>query len=184
MLSATGRPYDTLEQVIGLRDNGQGSLFEFGIKYQEIPFSNQGKLDFLALEKALDVPRKMVFIQRSCGYSWRPALNIDEIQDLCGMIHKKQPECVCFVDNCYGEFVEEKEPSEVGADLIAGSLIKNPGGTIVPTGGYVAGRADLVEQACCRLTSPGIGSQAGAGFDLNRIVLQGLFLAPQMVQKL
>jgi cystathionine beta-lyase family protein involved in aluminum resistance len=123
----------------------------------------------------------MVFIQRSCGYSWRPSLSIDTIKRICAFIHQKQPKCVCFVDNCYGEFVESKEPCDVGADLIAGSLIKNLGGTIVPTGGYVAGRTDLVEKACFRLTSPGIGIDAGIGFDLNRLLLQGLFLAPQMV---
>tara|TARA_Y100001968_G_scaffold212345_1_gene195489 strand:- start:63309 stop:64577 length:1269 start_codon:yes stop_codon:yes gene_type:complete len=180
LLSVTGSPYDTLEEVIGVRGEGQGSLLDFGIKYEEIPLIENEGIDFNALQKALKVPRKMVFIQRSCGYSWRPSLSIEEIEDVCDLVHQKQPECICFVDNCYGEFVEDKEPPEVGADLIAGSLIKNPGGTIVPTGGYLAGRGDLVEQACCRLTCPGIGSEGGIGFDLNRLVLQGLFLAPQM----
>ena len=123
----------------------------------------------------------MVLIQRSCGYSWRPSISVEQIGALCARIHVRQPECICFVDNCYGELVEEQEPTQVGADLIAGSLIKNLGGTIAPTGGYVAGRAALVEQACCRLTAPGIGSEGGTGFDLQRLVLQGLFLAPQMV---
>ena len=181
LLSATGKPYDTLEEVIGLRGFGQGSLVDFGVKYDELPLSDQGGLDFLALENALEIPRRMVFIQRSCGYTWRPSLSIEAIGDICDRIHTKQPETICFVDNCYGEFVEDVEPCAVGADLIAGSLIKNLGGTIVPSGGYVAGRTDLVEQACCRLTAPGIGSSSGIGFDLNRIVLQGLFLAPQMV---
>ena len=183
LLSITGRPYETLEEVIGLRNSGEGSLVEFGIKYQEISIFGNSGLDFRELEKALERPRKMIFIQRSCGYSWRRSLSIKDIQDLCEFIHRRQPECVCFVDNCYGEFVEAKEPVAVGADLIAGSLIKNPGGTIVPTGGYVAGNADLVRKACCRLTTPGIGSEGGIGFDLNRIVLQGLFLAPQMVSE-
>ncbi len=181
LLSVTGRPYETLEEVIGLRGSGQGSLVDFGVLYEELPLDREGKIDFSSLEKSLDIPRRMVFIQRSCGYSWRPSLSIADVQEICARIHHIQPDCVCFVDNCYGELVEEQEPCEVGADLIAGSLIKNLGGTIVPTGGYVAGRKDLVEKACCRLTSPGIGINGGTGFGLNRVVLQGLFLAPQMV---
>ena len=183
LLSVTGRPYETLEEVIGLRGKGKGSLNDFGVIYQEISLNDQGRLDLSLLDKALSSPKKMIFIQRSCGYSWRPSLSIEQIKNLCLFIHQKQPKCICFVDNCYGEFVEELEPTDVGADLIAGSLIKNPGGTIVPTGGYVAGRADLVELACCRLTAPGIGSEGGTGFDLNRLILQGLFLAPQMVSE-
>ena len=181
MLSITGRPYDTLEEVIGLRGEGQGSLRDFGVRYDELPLLDSGAVDEAALEAALETPRRLVLIQRSCGYSWRPSLSIDTIGRLCERIHARQPDCVCFVDNCYGELVEEREPPEVGADLVAGSLIKNLGGTIAPAGGYVAGRASLVEQACCRLTAPGIGSEGGSGFDLHRLLLQGLFLAPQMV---
>ena len=181
MLSITGRPYDTLEEVIGLRGEGQGSLRDFGVQYEELPLLDSGAVDEAALEAALETPRRLVLIQRSCGYSWRPSLSIDTIGRLCERIHARQPDCVCFVDNCYGELVEEREPPEVGADLMAGSLIKNLGGTIAPAGGYVAGRASLVEQACCRLTAPGIGSEGGSGFDLHRLLLQGLFLAPQMV---
>lgn len=181
MLAITGRPYDTLEEVIGLRGAGQGSLAEFGVRYDERDLKADGSVDLQALDEALEQPTRLILIQRSCGYSWRPSLSIAEIEAVCQHIHARQPDCVCFVDNCYGELVEEREPSEVGADLIAGSLIKNLGGTIAPTGGYVAGRADLVEQACCRLTAPGIGSEGGTGFDLHRLVLQGLFLAPQMV---
>ena len=181
MLSITGRPYDTLEEVIGLRGEGQGSLRDFGVRYDELPLLDSGAVDEAALEAALETPRRLVLIQRSCGYSWRPSLSIDTIGSLCERIHARQPDCVCFVDNCYGELVEEREPPEVGADLVAGSLIKNLGGTIAPAGGYVAGRASLVEQACCRLTAPGIGSEGGSGFDLHRLLLQGLFLAPQMV---
>ena len=181
MLSITGRPYDTLEEVIGLRGEGQGSLRDFGVRYDELPLLDSGAVDEAALDAALDTPRRLVLIQRSCGYSWRPSLSIDTIGRLCERIHARQPDCVCFVDNCYGELVEEREPPEVGADLVAGSLIKNLGGTIAPAGGYVAGRASLVEQACCRLTAPGIGSEGGSGFDLHRLLLQGLFLAPQMV---
>ncbi len=181
MLSITGRPYDTLEEVIGLRGEGQGSLRDFGVQYEELPLLKSGAVDEAALDAALETPRKLVLIQRSCGYSWRPSLSITTIERLCERIHALQPDCICFVDNCYGELVEEREPPEVGADLVAGSLIKNLGGTIAPAGGYVAGRAALVEQACCRLTAPGIGSEGGSGFDLHRLLLQGLFLAPQMV---
>ena len=181
LLSITGRPYDTLEEVIGLRDSGQGSLAEFGVGYDEIELLPSGEVDEPTLQQALDQPCRMVLIQRSCGYSWRPSIDVEEIGRLAALIHARQPDCVVFVDNCYGELVQEQEPPAVGADLIAGSLIKNLGGTIAPTGGYVAGRADLVEQACCRLTAPGIGSEGGTGFDLQRLVLQGLFLAPQMV---
>jgi cystathionine beta-lyase family protein involved in aluminum resistance len=181
MLSITGRPYDTLEEVIGLRGEGQGSLVEFGVDYAECDLNPDGSLDLQALDQALDQPIRLILIQRSCGYSWRPSVSIAQIEAVCQRIHARQPQCVCFVDNCYGELVEEREPPAVGADLIAGSLIKNLGGTLAPTGGYVAGRAELVERACCRLTAPGIGSEGGTGFDLHRLILQGLFLAPQMV---
>ncbi|WP_087068259.1 aminotransferase class I/II-fold pyridoxal phosphate-dependent enzyme [Cyanobium sp. NIES-981] len=181
LLSITGRPYDTLEEVIGLRGSGQGSLAEFGIAYDEVPLTPPGRVDLEAVEAALAAPARMVLIQRSCGYSWRPSLPVAEIGDLVERIRRRQPGCVVFVDNCYGELVQELEPTAVGADLIAGSLIKNLGGTIAPTGGYVAGRADLVEMACCRLTAPGIGAEGGTSFDLNRLLFQGLFLAPQMV---
>ena len=183
LLSITGRPYESLEEVIGLRGSGQGSLLDFGISYEEISLKSDGCIDLLALEKALNIPRKIIFIQRSCGYTWRPSLSIKVIKDICDLCHKIQPNSICFVDNCYGEFVENKEPTAVGADLIAGSLIKNLGGTLVPTGGYIAGKADLVDKACCRLTAPGIGSEGGITFNLNRIILQGLFLAPQMVSE-
>ena len=181
LLSITGRPYDTLEEVIGLRESGQGSLAEFGVAYDEVDLLPTGAVDDAAMDRALEQPCRLVLIQRSCGYSWRPSIDVAEIGRLAARIHARQPDCVVFVDNCYGELVQVQEPPEVGADLIAGSLIKNLGGTIAPTGGYVAGRADLVERACCRLTAPGIGSEGGTGFDLQRLVLQGLFLAPQMV---
>ena len=181
LLSITGRPYDTLEEVIGLRGSGQGSLAEFGVHYDELALTAAGAVDQAALVDALALPTRMVLIQRSCGYSWRPSLSVAQIAQLCEQIRGQRPDSLIFVDNCYGELVELQEPTEVGADLIAGSLIKNLGGTIAPTGGYVAGRADLVEQACCRLTAPGIGAEGGTGFDLNRLLFQGLFLAPQMV---
>jgi cystathionine beta-lyase family protein involved in aluminum resistance len=181
LLALTGRPYDTLEEVIGIRGSGQGSLAEFGIAYDELPLAPDGAVDHAGLAAALSLPTRMVLIQRSCGYSWRPSLSVEEIGVLCARVKALQPDCLVFVDNCYGELVEEREPTAVGADLIAGSLIKNLGGTIAPTGGYVAGRPELVEQACCRLTAPGIGAEGGTSFDLNRLLFQGLFLAPQMV---
>jgi cystathionine beta-lyase family protein involved in aluminum resistance len=181
LLALTGRPYDTLEEVIGLRGSGQGSLAEFGIVYDELPLLANGQVDEAALEDALAPETRMVLIQRSCGYSWRPSLSVASIGRLCERVKALSPGCVCFVDNCYGELVQDLEPTAVGADLIAGSLIKNLGGTIAPTGGYVAGRRDLVEMACCRLTAPGIGSEGGTGFDQHRLLFQGLFLAPQMV---
>jgi cystathionine beta-lyase family protein involved in aluminum resistance len=181
LLALTGRPYDTLEEVIGIRGSGQGSLAEFGVRYDELPLTPEGLVDEDHIAEALAVPTRLVLIQRSCGYSWRPSLRMEQIERLVAQVKALQPGCDVFVDNCYGELVEDLEPTAVGADLIAGSLIKNLGGTIAPTGGYVAGRAELVEQACCRLTAPGIGSEGGTSFDLNRLLFQGLFLAPQMV---
>ena len=180
LLAVTGTPYDTLEEVIGVRGNDQGSLKDFGISYRELPLAD-GSVDWDGLATAVRPETKMVLIQRSCGYSWRSSLTVDEIGRIVSAVKAQNPDTVCFVDNCYGEFVETREPTAVGADLIAGSLIKNPGGTIVTTGGYVAGRADLVEAATCRLTSPGIGSSGGATLNQNRLLFQGLFLAPQMV---
>lgn len=181
LLAVVGAPYDTLEEVIGVRGENQGSLADFGITYRELALTDLGTIDWQVLEKAIKPETKMVLIQRSCGYSWRPSLAIADIEKIIQSVKRQNPATVCFVDNCYGEFIEEREPTAVGADLMAGSLIKNPGGTIVTAGGYVAGRADLVEAATCRLTAPGIGSSGGATFDQNRLLFQGLFLAPQMV---
>ncbi len=181
MLAVAGAPYDTLEEVIGLRGTGQGSLKEFGIDYRQLNLTPDGIIDWSNLAHAVQPNTRLVLIQRSCGYSWRPSLAIADIEKIIHLVKQQNPDTVCFVDNCYGEFVEDREPTAVGADLMAGSLIKNLGGTIVPTGGYIAGRADLVEAAACRLTAPGVGSFGGATFDLNRLLFQGLFLAPQMV---
>ena len=181
MLSLTGRPYDTLEEVIGLRGQKQGSLKDFGVKYEQIEFRDD---EHYFKEIALYLRKnncKLVFIQKSCGYSWRRSLTMSDIKKICSLVHSINPQCICFVDNCYGEFVEETEPIENGANIVAGSLIKNLGGTIVPTGGYVVGDSHLVELACCRLTAPGIGSDSGINFGLGRLILQGLFLSPQMV---
>lgn len=181
MLAVVGSPYDTLEEVIGLRGQGQGSLIEFGIKYRQLQLTPEGSIDWQTLRTSVTDQTRLVLIQRSCGYSWRPSLSITDIEKIVNLVKQQNPHTVCFVDNCYGEFIETREPTQVGADLMAGSLIKNPGGTIVTAGGYVAGRADLVEAAACRLTAPGIGSYGGATFDQNRLLFQGLFLSPQMV---
>lgn len=181
MLAVVGSPYDTLEEVIGLRGQNQGSLIEFGIKYRQLELTELGKIDWVALSTAISENTRLVLIQRSCGYSWRPSLSIAEIAKIIHIVKQQNPNTVCFVDNCYGEFIETQEPTDVGADLIAGSLIKNPGGTLVTAGGYIAGRTNLVEAAACRLTAPGIGSAGGATFDQNRLLFQGLFLAPQIV---
>ncbi|PSB23283.1 aluminum resistance family protein, partial [filamentous cyanobacterium Phorm 46] len=145
MLAVAGSPYDTLEEVIGLRGQGQGSLIEFGINYRELPLTREGSVDWQTLSSTISAKTRLVFIQRSCGYSWRSSLSISEIKKIVTIVKHQNPNTICFVDNCYGEFVDDCEPTAVGADLMAGSLIKNPGGTIVPAGGYVAGRADLVE---------------------------------------
>jgi cystathionine beta-lyase family protein involved in aluminum resistance len=181
MLAVAGSPYDTLEEVIGIRGKGQGSLSELGISYQELPLSLTGTIDWDNLAHAVTDKTRLVHIQRSCGYAWRSSLSIAEIEKIVYLVKQQKPDVVCFVDNCYGEFVDNVEPTAIGADLIAGSLIKNPGGTIATAGGYVAGKADLVEAATYRLTAPGIGSSGGATFDQNRLLFQGLFLAPQMV---
>lgn len=181
MLSVAGAPYDTLEEVIGIRGKSQGSLKDFGVAYRQLELTPAGTIDWQALETSIQPQTRLVLIQRSCGYSWRPSLSIEEIGKIVDRIKAQNPNTICFVDNCYGEFIEDREPPSVGADLIAGSLIKNPGGTIVTAGGYIAGRRDLVEAAACRLTSPGIGSAGGATLDQTRLMFQGLFLAPQMV---
>jgi cystathionine beta-lyase family protein involved in aluminum resistance len=181
MLAVAGAPYDTLEEVIGLRGQGQGSLVDFGVHYCQLELTPSGTIDWEALIGAIKPHTRLVHIQRSCGYAWRPSLSIQDIEKIVTLVKQQNPDTVCFVDNCYGEFVDTQEPTAVGADLMAGSLIKNPGGTIATAGGYIAGRADLVELACYRLTSPGIGSHGGATFDQHRLLFQGLFLAPQMV---
>ncbi|MBW4696931.1 MAG: methionine gamma-lyase family protein [Aphanocapsa lilacina HA4352-LM1] len=181
LLSVAGAPYDTLEAVIGLRGHGQGSLKDFGVAYREVALTPAGRIDWEKLASAIRSETRMVLIQRSCGYSWRPSVTIGEIERVIALVKAQNPDTVCFVDNCYGEFCEDREPTHVGADLVAGSLIKNPGGTIAPAGGYLAGKAEWVERACARLTAPGIGSEGGSSLDTNRLLMQGLFLAPQMV---
>ena len=166
LVSVTGTPYDTMLEVIGKVEGREEirpeSLMGHGVLYDEVPLKEDGSVDFEGIENKIDETVTMVEIQRSRGYSLRPSINIDTIEKICKIVKSKNPNCICFVDNCYGEFVEKKEPLEVGADLIAGSLIKNPGGGIVETGGYIAGREQYVEQSAMRLTAPGIGSEGGA----------------------
>ena len=180
LLSVTGKPYDTLEEVIGIRESGMGSLKDFGIQYAEVPLKD-GSYNIPAIIDAVDKNTKAVLIQRSKGYGFRNSLSCDDMKRIIQAVKGKKSDVICIVDNCYGEFVEEREPTQVGADLIAGSLIKNPGGGLALTGGYVAGRKDLVELASYRLNSPGIGKECGARLNMNRNMFQGLFLAPHVV---
>lgn len=182
-MAVAGAPYDTLEEVIGKRDsNGLGSLKDFGVEYREVPLAEHGGLDWDCLMRALKPHTKCALIQRSCGYSWRQSLSVNEIGRAIKMIKMQNPNCLVMVDNCYGEFVESIEPPAVGADLIAGSLIKNPGGTIAPCGGYIAGKKKWVEAAAARLSAPGLGIDCGSTpGDVMRAYFQGLFLSPQMV---
>ena len=181
LVSAVGAPYDTMEEVIGKRGNKRSSLIGHGVLYEEIPLCETGMADFDAIEKTIDRSTNMVLIQRSRGYSLRESVNIDEIAEIVRITKKKNPDCICFVDNCYGEFVEEKEPLEAGADLIAGSLIKNPGGGIVEAGGYIAGKEKYVNYAAAHLTAPGIGAKGGAMLNQSRLILQGFFMSPSIV---
>lgn len=180
LVSVTGAPYDTMQTVIGHPNLTSGSLREFGISYKEIEFTDEG-VDFNKLHTVISARTKMVLIQRSRGYSMRKPLTIKDIEAICKKIKSINKNCICFVDNCYGEFVEILEPTAVGADIMAGSLIKNPGGGLAPTGGYIAGKRELVELAATRLTAPGIGSELGASLVDNRLLYQGIFLAPHIV---
>jgi len=182
LVSAAGSPYDTMEEVIGKRGNYKASLMGHGVLYDEVPLKGEdGEIDFEALENKIDKTVTMVLIQRSRGYSLRKSLSIETIKKIVETVKSKNPECICFVDNCYGEFVEELEPTDVGADLIAGSLIKNAGGGIVEAGGYVAGKKDLVDLVAQSLTAPGIGAEGGAMFNQARLMFQGIFMAPSIV---
>lgn len=180
LIAATGTPYDTLTQVIGYAVPTAGSLCDYGIRYQEIPMGPNG-VDITRLRQAMHHDTRMVLIQRSRGYSLRPALSVAAIGEICQVVKAINPACVVLVDNCYGEFVDTKEPTALGADLVAGSLIKNPGGGLAPAGGYIAGQGDLVEKAAARLTAPGLGSHMGAMMGDKRLLFQGLFLAPHTV---
>ena len=182
MLAATGAPYDTLHTVIGIGKHSDGSLADFGVKYSEVPLKEE-KPDMDGILAALDADPsiKLVHIQRSRGYDPRPSLRVAEIGAIAKVVHERRPNAIVFVDNCYGEFVETLEPTQVGADLMAGSLIKNPGGGIAENGGYICGRADLVEQCSYRMTTPGLGREVGASLGHTRALYMGLFHAPHVV---
>ena len=182
LLAVTGKPYDTFDGVIGLDGSHNGSLMDFGVKYDEIPLKEDGKADIEAICDYLSREKvKMIHIQRSRGYEWCHDITLSEIEKIIKAAKKVSPKTVCFVDNCYGEFVSEHEPTYYGADLMAGSLIKNPGGGLAKMGGYVAGRHDLVELAGYRMTTPATGREAGASLNENKDMYQGFFLAPHVV---
>ncbi|QST01669.1 methionine gamma-lyase family protein [Pontibacillus sp. ALD_SL1] len=181
LLYITGAPYDTLEEIVGVRGSGNGSLKDFHIGYQHIDLLESGTVDFQEVQKSITPQTKVVGIQRSKGYADRPSFTIAEIKEMIEFVKEINPEIIVFVDNCYGEFAEEQEPIHVGADLIAGSLIKNPGGGLARTGGYIAGKAYLVEQCANRLTAPGLGKETGATLHSLQEMYQGLFLAPHVV---
>lgn len=183
LISVAGTPYDTMEEVIGTRGDKRASLIGHGVLYDEVPLINDMDVDFEGIKNKVDEKTNMVLIQRSRGYSLRKSLNIETIRKIVEIVKSKNPKCICFVDNCYGEFVEKLEPLEAGADLIAGSLIKNPGGGIVEAGGYIAGKEEYVDQAAYRLTAPGIGAEGGAMLNQLRLIFQGLFMAPSVVSE-
>ena len=180
LLSPVGKPYDTLEEVIGIRES-KGSLKEYGITYAQVDLLEDGGFDYEGIKHAINEKTKLVTIQRSKGYATRPTLSVDQIGELIAFVKNIKPDIICMVDNCYGEFVEEKEPLEVGADMIVGSLIKNPGGGLAPIGGYIVGKKECVENAAYRLTSPGLGKEVGASLGVIQSFYQGLFLAPTVV---
>ena len=177
LLSPVGKPYDTLEEVIGIRPS-KGSLKEYGISYRQVDLLPDGGFDYENIEKALNEKTRLVTIQRSKGYQTRPTLSVKRIGELIAFIKERKPDVICMVDNCYGEFVERIEPTDVGADMVVGSLIKNPGGGLAPVGGYIAGKKVCVENAAYRLTSPGLGKEVGASLSALPAFYQGLFLAP------
>ena len=180
LLSPAGGPYDTLEEVIGIRPS-VGSLAEYGISYRQVDLLPDGTFDYENIAKAVNEKTKLVTIQRSKGYAARPTFSVEQIGQLISFVKKIKPDVICMVDNCYGEFVETIEPTDVGADMIVGSLIKNPGGGLAPIGGYIAGRGDCIDRASYRLSAPGLGREVGASLGLNQSLYQGFFLAPTVV---
>ncbi|MEY8516082.1 methionine gamma-lyase family protein [Lachnospiraceae bacterium 29-84] len=180
LLSPVGKPYDTLEEVIGIRAS-KGSLAEYGVSYRQVDLLEDGGFDWDGIREAVNSKTRLVTIQRSKGYQTRPSLSVSKIGELIAFVKAIKPDVICMVDNCYGEFVEEKEPLEAGADMIVGSLIKNPGGGLAPVGGYIVGKKECVEQAAYRLTSPGLGKEVGASLGVMQSFYQGLFLAPTVV---
>ncbi|MBR3933429.1 MAG: methionine gamma-lyase family protein [Clostridia bacterium] len=180
LVAATGKPYDTLEEVIGIREGSSGSLKDFGVNYRQVDMIDS-KVDFEGLKNAIDDTCKAVIIQRSKGYAWRDTYSVDAIGEIIKFVKDIRNDIICIVDNCYGEFVETKEPAALGADLIVGSLIKNPGGGLAHSGGYIVGTKEAVEMVSYRLTCPGIGRECGATLGNNRLMYQGFFMAPQVV---
>lgn len=180
LIYCTGGPYDTLEEVIGIRGEGNGSLKDYGISYKQVELLPDGSLDLEGIRRAISPKTKMVTVQRATGYGWRKAITIDQIEEWASFIKELNPDIIKMVDNCYGEFLDIKEPTDVGADVIAGSLIKNPGGGLALTGGYVAGRQDLIDKIQYRMTCPGIGGECGLTFGQTRAMFQGIFLAPKV----
>ena len=181
LISATGKPYDTLEEVIGIRRENKSSLKDFGVEYKQIDFLASGEVDIEGLIDSITENTKMVYIQRSTGYGWRKALTIEGIKTIVDKVKSINDNIIIMVDNCYGEFLEAEEPTDVGADIMAGSLIKNPGGGLALTGGYIVGKQELIDLISFRMTSPGIGKECGLTFGLTRNMFQGLFIAPQVV---
>lgn len=181
MVSLTGIPYDTLQPVLGIAGDASGSLKEFGIHYRQLDLLSDGAVDYDGIKCAVE-GAKVAYIQRSRGYTLRESLDIAQIAQICSIVRKHNPDAIIMVDNCYGEFVQRQEPTDVGADLIIGSLIKNPGGGIAKTGGYIAGRQKYVEQCACRLTAPGVGKEVGCTLGQSRAMFMGLFFAPTVVQ--
>lgn len=181
LIYCSGGPYDTLEEVIGIRGEGMGSLKEYGITYKQVELLPDGSIDLETLGKTISAKTKMVSIQRATGYSWRNSITVNQIAETAEFVHRINPEIICMTDNCYGEFLDIKEPTDVGIDVMAGSLIKNPGGGLALTGGYVCGRRDLIEKISYRMTCPGIGGECGLTFGQTRAILQGLFMAPKVV---
>ena len=177
LLSIAGKPYDTLEEVIGIRPS-TGSLAEYGVIYNQVDLLPDGSFDFDSIEKAIGEKTKLITIQRSKGYQTRPSFSVDQIGEAIAFVKKIKPEVICMVDNCYGEFVDVIEPSNVGADMIVGSLIKNPGGGLAPIGGYICGKQSCIDRCAYRLSAPGLGQEVGASLDLNRALYQGFFLSP------
>ncbi len=183
LLSVQGEPYDTLAEMIGLKGKASGSLKDIGVIYKQVDLTEAGELDFSRIEQAINEKTKMVLLQRSAGYRWGTSLGINRLREVIKFIRDRKPDTVIFVDNCYGEFVELDEPVEAGADLVAGSLIKNPGGGLAPTGGYVVGQEKLVDMAAARWSAPGIGAEVGPSGDMQRLLYQGLFLSPHVVSE-
>lgn len=181
MIYCTGAPYDTLEEVIGIRGEGKGSLKEYGISYKQVELTPEGNIDYEGLREAISDKTRMVCLQRATGYGWRKAMTIEQIAEWVAFVKKIDSSIICMADNCYGEFLHTKEPTDVGVDVIAGSLIKNPGGGLALSGGYITGRSDLIDLISYRMTSPGIGGECGLTFGQTRSMMLGLFLAPKTV---